>query len=111
MHNCDQMEQLAKATNPSRPADPGPVRLDGVNPPAFREMLATLPLDRASAPLVASDGIAVVMVCSRDQKNMAQLGKEEVQRELIAERVELLARQMQRDLRRQASIEMRTNRA
>ena len=33
VHSCDQMEQVAKANNSPRPANPGDVRLDGVNPP------------------------------------------------------------------------------
>jgi peptidyl-prolyl cis-trans isomerase SurA len=108
IHSCDQMEQLAKL-NPARPADPGPVRLESVNPPAFRQMLATLPADRASQPLVTSDGIAVLIVCSREEKNMASLSKEDIQRQLLGERIELLARQLQRDLRRQAVIDMRSS--
>ena len=71
VHSCDQMEDVAKADNSPRPADPGEVRLDAVNPPAFRQLLGTLPFDQASEPLVATDGIAVVMVCSREQKNLA----------------------------------------
>ena len=59
VHSCDQMEQAAKANNSPRPADPGEVRLETVNPPAFRQMLATLSFDRATQPLVTSDGIAV----------------------------------------------------
>jgi peptidyl-prolyl cis-trans isomerase SurA len=106
VHSCDQMEQVAKQY-PSRPADPGPVRLDSVNPPAFRQMLASLPSDRASQPLVTNDGIAVLIVCSREEKNMAILSKDEIQRQLLGDRVELLARQLQRDLRRQAVIDMR----
>ncbi len=54
------------------PADPGDVALDAVNPPALRQLLPTLPLDRATQPLVTSDGIAVLIVCSREQKNLAQ---------------------------------------
>jgi peptidyl-prolyl cis-trans isomerase SurA len=109
VHSCEQMEQVAKATNPaSRAADPGPVRLETVSPPAFREMLTTLPPERASQPLVTGDGIAVIIVCSRETKNMASLSKEDIQRELLAERVERLARQLQRDLRRQATIDRRT---
>lgn len=108
VRSCDQMEQVAKAESPSRPSDPGQVRLESINPPAFRQVLATMPLDHASQPLVSSDGIAVVIVCSREQKNMAALSKQDIQRELLGERIELLARQLQRDLRRQAVIDMRS---
>jgi peptidyl-prolyl cis-trans isomerase SurA len=108
VHSCEQMEQAAKANNSPRPPDPGEVRLESVNPPAFRQVLASLPLDRASQPLVASDGITVLIVCSREQKNMAQASKQEVQAQLLNERVELLSRQLLANLRRHATIDRRT---
>lgn len=107
IHSCDAMEAASKAANSPRPADPGPIRLEGVNPPQFRALLASLPPDRASQPLVAPDGIAVVIVCGRDQKNMAQLSPEEIRGQMLTERVELASRQLQRDLRRRANIDMR----
>jgi peptidyl-prolyl cis-trans isomerase SurA len=108
VHSCEQMEQVAKANNQTRPVDPGEVRLETVNPPAFRQVLATLPFDRASQPLVANDGIAVLIVCSREEKNLAQATPQEVRAQLLNERVELLSRQMLANLRRHAAIEMRT---
>ncbi|HVC62633.1 MAG TPA: peptidylprolyl isomerase [Acetobacteraceae bacterium] len=108
VHSCDQMEQVAKANNSPRPANPGDVRLDAVSPPAFRQLLATLPFDRASQPLVASDGIAVVIVCAREEKNLAALTAPEMRQRILAERVELASRQLQRDLRRRATIEIRS---
>jgi peptidyl-prolyl cis-trans isomerase SurA len=107
VHSCEQMEQVAKANNSPRPADPGEVRLDTVSPPAFRQMLVSLPSDRASQPLVTSDGIAVIIVCSREEKNLAQQSKQEVQAQLLNERVELLSRQLLANLRRHATIELR----
>ena len=90
------MEQVAKANNSPRPADPGEVRLETINPPAFRQLLGTLPFDHASQPLVASDGIAVVIVCSREEKNLATLTNAEMRQRILSERVELASRQLQR---------------
>ena len=108
VHSCPQMEQVAKANNSPRPADPGDIRLDTINPPAFRQLLATLPFDHASQPLVAADGIAVVIVCSRDEKNLATMPDPEMRSRMLSERVELASRQLQRDLRRQAVIDIRS---
>jgi peptidyl-prolyl cis-trans isomerase SurA len=58
---------------------------------------------------VTNDGIAVIIVCSRDQKNMAQQSKQEVQAQILNERVELLSRQLLANLRRQASIDVRAS--
>ncbi len=45
-----------------------------------------------------------MVVCSRDEKNMDQITKEQVQQQILQKRVELLSRQMQQDLRRKARI-------
>lgn len=109
VHSCEQMEQTAKANNSPRPADPGEIRLESVNPPAFRQVLASLPFDRASQPLVTNDGIAVLIVCSREQKNLAQQNKQEVQAQILNERVELVSRQLLANLRRHAAIDIRAS--
>ena len=59
--------------------------------------------------MVTSDGIAVMIVCSREEKNLAQQGKQEVQAQLLNERVELLSRQLLANLRRKATIDLRAN--
>jgi peptidyl-prolyl cis-trans isomerase SurA len=109
VHSCDQMEQVAKANNSARPADPGEIRLETVNPPAFRQMLTSLSFDRASQPIVTSDGIAVIIVCSREQKNLAQQSKQDVQAQILNQRVELLSRQLLANLRRHATIDVRAS--
>ena len=109
VHSCEQMEQVGKSNDPGHPVNPGDVPLDSINPPAFRQVIANLPFDKATQPLVASDGIAVIIVCSREQKNLAQLNKPEIRAQLLNDRVELLSRQMQADLRRRARIEVRTS--
>jgi len=112
VHSCEQMEQVAKTVSPGHAPDPGDVRLEAVNPPAFRQMLATLPFNRATQPLVSTGGITVVIVCSREQKNLAAQTAQEVRQRLLNERIELVSRQLLRDLRRKADIEIRAaNRA
>jgi peptidyl-prolyl cis-trans isomerase SurA len=103
--SCAQMEQVAKANPSVRPVDPGDVRLETVNPQAFRDLLTRLPVGEASQPLVASDGIAVVIMCSKEQKNAAIQTKEDVRRRLVTDRVETASRQLMRDLRRKAMIQ------
>jgi len=109
--SCEDMEAAAKAANSPRPADPGgEVNLSSVNPPQFRQLLAGLPPGRASQPLISGDGVAVVMICSKEQKNMTTLNKAQVQERLLGERVELASRQLVRDLRRKATIDLREGR-
>ncbi|HTW26057.1 MAG TPA: peptidylprolyl isomerase, partial [Acetobacteraceae bacterium] len=109
VHSCDQMEQVATEEKSPRPADPGEVRLESVNPPVFRDMLDKLPLQTATKPLVSTDGVAVMIVCSRDQKNLASLTPKEIREQILGQRVDLLSRQLQQDLRSQAQIEIRSN--
>lgn len=104
------MEDVAKQVKSPRPANPGEVRLESLSPPAFRAMLERLPLDTVSQPVVAPDGIALMMVCSREQKNLAQFDLKTVKQQILAQRVDLLSRQLQQDLRSQARIELRGGR-
>jgi peptidyl-prolyl cis-trans isomerase SurA len=107
VHSCPQMEAANQAAHSPRPADPGEIRLESVNPPQFRQILATLTPGRPSQPLVSGDGVAIVVVCSREEKNLAQMSKEDIANHLLGERIELASRQLQRDLRRHAAIDMR----
>jgi peptidyl-prolyl cis-trans isomerase SurA len=51
----------------------------------------------------------VIIVCSREQKNLAQQSAQDVRTQLLNERVELLSRQLLANLRRHASIDLRTD--
>ena len=108
VRGCDQMEQYAKANKlDSHPVNPGEIRLEGVNPPTFRQILTTIALGKPTEPLVSRDGIAVLVVCTREEKNIAASSPQDIQRRLINERVELVSRQTMRDLHRQANIDLR----
>jgi peptidyl-prolyl cis-trans isomerase SurA len=107
-HDCKAMEEANQAGGSGRPSDPGDVRLEAVNPPQLRQMLATLPLNKPTqTPLIAKDGVTVMMVCSREEKNAGVPGREEIANRLLAERAELTSRQLLRDLRRRATIDQR----
>ena len=107
VHSCDAMEAAAKALNSPRPPDPGEVRLEGLAGP-MRALLTPMQPGQASRPLISTDGIGVVIVCSREQKNIADASKEEISNQLLNQRVELVSRQVVRDLRRQAYIDQRS---
>jgi peptidyl-prolyl cis-trans isomerase SurA len=104
VHGCEGMEAANKAANSPRPADPGEVRQDELRPPGFRDMIAKLPQGTVSKPLIAPDGIGLVMICSRETKNVATLNKNEVRERLVGARIELVSHQIMRDLQRQAVV-------
>jgi peptidyl-prolyl cis-trans isomerase SurA len=106
--SCEALEAASRTSGSDRPADPGPLRLESVQPPPLRALLANLQPGRASQPIIAPDGVAVVMVCSRDRRNEAEMTPEMARQALLRERAELLSRQALRELRRRAQIEMRS---
>jgi peptidyl-prolyl cis-trans isomerase SurA len=106
--SCDEMETYAKANNPTNHAiNPGEIRVEGVNPPTFRQILETIPLGKPTEPLISQDGIAVITVCTREQKNVGAITAKEVEDRLVNERIEMLSRQTMRDLHRKATIDIR----
>ena len=106
--SCDDIDAASKLIPNSKAADPGEVRLEGISSPALRNVLANLAVGKASQPLVAEDGIAVLMVCSREEKNLGIPTRQELTDKIISERVETASRQLQRDLQRRAVIDQRS---
>ncbi len=106
--SCDVVDQAARAAGSGRDPDPGPVRLEGIQPPALRQLIGSLAPGRASQPVIAPDGVAIIMVCTRETRNQAEITPDVARQQLVRDRVELLSRQLQRDLRRRAQIEMRS---
>jgi peptidyl-prolyl cis-trans isomerase SurA len=84
------------------------MRLEQLEPPPLRELIGGLQPGRPSPPLVSEDGILVIAVCSRETRNLAEITPDQARATLLRDRVELLSRQLQRDLRRRAQIELRT---
>lgn len=105
LRGCEQMDAQPRSSD--RPADPGPIRLESLNPPPLRQMLASLPLGRPSQPVISPDGILLLMVCSREQAQQEEFTADAARQTILRDRVEVLARQLQRELRRRAVIETR----
>ncbi len=106
-HSCADIEAANRAAGDKRAADPGPVRLDRLAGP-MQALLGGLSVGQASKALVTNEGILVVMICSKDQKNMAAMTRDDIGNQLLQERVELGSRQLQQDLKRRALIDQRS---
>ena len=104
--SCDDMEAADKQFGSGRPSDPGPVTMENL-PPAMHAIMEKLVPGHASQPLVAQDGIAVLMVCSRDARTAGVPPRAEIADSILNDRVELASRQLLRDLTRKAVIERR----
>ena len=107
LRKTEESQRLDGNDPANRPVDPGEIRVEAVNPPVFRQLLETIPIGKTTEPLISRDGIAVITVCSRDQKNVGEITPTEIRNRLINERVEMLSRQAMRDLRRKANIDIR----
>lgn len=106
--SCADMDAAAAAVKTPRPADPGELRLENIPDERLRAMLASQPIGKPSTPLVAQDGIAVIMVCSRETLTDPTPPKGELTEQIISERVDLASRQLIADLRRRAIIDRRS---
>lgn len=102
---CDAVEAAARGG--PRPADPGPIRLETVNPPELRDLLTNLPIGRPSQPIITPDGVMIMAVCARETRNIAEVTPEQARERLLRERVELISRQVLRDLQRRAQVDIR----
>jgi peptidyl-prolyl cis-trans isomerase SurA len=108
VHNCDDMEAANRADGGTKPADPGPVNLAQVTPPQFQQLLANLPVGKPSPPLIANNGVTLVMVCGHAAPNAqtADTTRDAVAQQIFARRIDLTAEQTLDDLRRRASIQI-----
>lgn len=102
--SCDGISALNAAYGNIHPSDPGPVNLATVTPPAFQQLLAGLPLNTISRPLVEATGVTVVMICSRKQEKPQLPSDDDIANMIINQRVELESEQMMDQLRHRSVI-------
>ena len=107
-HDCATVEAANKAAGGNRPSDPGPLLVNDLNP-QMAAILGHMSAGEVTRPLVATDGIAVIAVCSREEKNIAIQTPDQIRDQLLSERVELASRQENLELHRHAVIEMRSS--
>lgn len=105
---CPAFDAAADKVPGAKKLDPGEIPVASITTPVLRQMVATLPVGKASEPLIADDGVAVVMVCSRETKSLGLPPKKQLIQRIFEQRVELASRQLQRDLQRRATIDLRS---
>ncbi len=108
LHTCDAMEAANTAAGTVRPSDPGEIRLEAVSNPQMHQLLTGLVVNQPSPPLPSEDGIAVVMLCSRETKNLGIPSRADLIDKILNDRIELASRQLMRDLQRRAVIDQRS---
>jgi len=108
VRSCEDVDRANTEAAGGRAADPGELRIDAIPNAPLRELIGTLPTGKASQPLIAEDGVAVIMVCSREAKNLGVPTQRELSQRILGERVELTGRQLMRELQRRAVIDLRS---
>jgi peptidyl-prolyl cis-trans isomerase SurA len=106
--DCAALEAAAKGIPGEKPTEAGDVRIDSLPAGPMRELLRSLPTGKASQPVVTGEGVIVIMVCSREQKNLGVMDDKQIAEQILNERVELASRQLMRDLQRRATINLRS---
>nr|WP_241664078.1 peptidylprolyl isomerase [Oecophyllibacter saccharovorans] len=106
LHSCAEMEALNKSLGEVHTSNPG-TQVQERLPPQMAPLLTNLPLNKPTKPLVSPDGITLLMVCSRSQRNLALQTPGQIADQLMSERIEQNARQLQRTLERQSVIQIR----
>jgi peptidyl-prolyl cis-trans isomerase SurA len=104
--SCDAVEAANKAEGGKRPSNPGELRVDHLNP-QMQSLINGLEPGHPSKALVTPDGVLVIMVCKKSQRNMAAMTREDIADQMIEQRVELASRQLLQDLKRRALIDQR----
>ncbi|MGE4480517.1 peptidylprolyl isomerase [Acidocella sp.] len=102
--SCQDVEALNAAYGNVHPANPGPVNLATVTPTAFQKILASLPLNTLSRPLVEAAGVSVVMICGRTQEKAQLPSDDTITNMIIDRRVQLESEQMMDQLRHRSVI-------
>ncbi|MSO98329.1 MAG: hypothetical protein EXR11_08945 [Rhodospirillaceae bacterium] len=103
--SCAQMNDFAKRNGGPGSGPVEALRVGGL-PGTVRNAVAPLPVNRMSPPLEITGARLFVMVCSR-QDDSGLPDEEQIQGKLENDKLENLARQKIRDLRRQALVDVR----
>jgi peptidyl-prolyl cis-trans isomerase SurA len=105
VRTCDQMTQLAKQAG-----GPGSGAIEALRvgslPDAVRDAVVDLPVGQISPPIDITAARLFVMVCSK-QEDSGIPSEEQITQRLENDRLENIARQKLRDLRRQAIVDIR----
>lgn len=75
----------------------------------LNEKIHDLPMGKASAPIITDKGVLIMFVCGRHAMDSSGL-RDSIMNNIGAEKIELQARRLMRDLRRTAYIDLRLGR-
>jgi peptidyl-prolyl cis-trans isomerase SurA len=105
--DCPDFERAAEEASAVKPVSLGKRKLKDLSR-TLRDTVSNLPINKASGPVREPDGVAIYMVCAREEPPSTLPSREEIETQLRNERVSNLARRFMRDLRNAAVVDVRT---
>ncbi len=107
VRGCTDFGNVTKELGTGMSGDLGKLKLSEL-PDSLRNVVTNLDVGVPSAPVVAADSVRLLMVCDRQvPADEAAPKREEIQRRLTVQRLELRARRYLRDLRDAAFLDIR----
>jgi len=101
--SCADAERIAGEAGAPGSGDLGLLEVKDLAPD-LRNLVEGLPLEQPSRLLDIGGALAIFVVCEREGGGF---DRQKIERSLLTQRVELLARRYLRDLRRQANVDLR----
>jgi peptidyl-prolyl cis-trans isomerase SurA len=103
---CADMARAAREANIPGSPELGKLRLRDLSP-TIRSAIQGLAVDKPSEPVKTPAGIAVLMVCDREEPENTLPKREEIETRLLETRLGMMARRYMRDLRNAAVVDLR----
>jgi peptidyl-prolyl cis-trans isomerase SurA len=100
------MENLAKELATPTSGSLGKLKISAL-PAVVQSAIRDLEIGRPSSPVRNENGLAVLMVCERTGQNTEQEQREQIERMITLQRLDVAAQRYLRDLRRAAFVEVR----
>lgn len=106
VNGCEAFRAKAKELGVTANPDLGDVLLSRL-PDALRQVASALPDGQASTPIRGPDGVAVMMICSRQDAGGDGVDRDQIRSGLAEQKLDMMQRRLLRDLRGNAYIDIR----
>jgi peptidyl-prolyl cis-trans isomerase SurA len=103
INGCDNAEEVARTLGDTGSGNLGNVRLVDL-PQSIRRAVASLEIGQPSQPVAVGGGLAVLVVCDREESGV---DRDRIEQRLASERLDMMVRRYLRDLRRSANVDIR----
>lgn len=106
LKSCNDVDKLKEQTGAKESGSLGTMKI-GDLPQAFANAVKDLKVNQVGGPIRNDNGMTLLIVCDRQDANSTAFDPEQVREAIANRRMGMLARRYLRDLRRDASIEIR----